>query len=196
MVKSLQDQLLGVGLVDGKKAKKISKETRKEKKQKGKTKQPVLTEAQLAARQLQQEKLERDQALNKELKLTAEKKAIAAQIAQLANHYKVERKLGDSEYNFTDNNKIKKLAMTQALYDELVRGRLCIVRLDERYELIPKPIAEKIRERDATVIVVNNSISKTSANQISSKPEQEQDNAVQSDEDYYAQFEIPDDLTW
>lgn len=196
MVKSLQDQLLGVGLVDGKKAKKISKETRKEKKQKGKTKQPVLTEAQLAARQLQQEKLERDQALNKELKLTAEKKAIAAQIAQLANHYKVERKLGDSEYNFTDNNKIKKLAMTQALYDELVRGRLCIVRLDERYELIPKPIAEKIRERDATVIVVNNSISKTSANQTSSKPEQEQDNAVQSDEDYYAQFEIPDDLTW
>lgn len=195
MNKSLQDQLLGAGLVDGKKAKQAAKEARKAKKQQGKKKgqEAQLTEAQIAARQAQQEKLQRDQELNQQRKLEADKKAIAAQVIQMVKHCKLDRRGAEVEYNFTDNNKIKKMLVTQPMYDEIVRGRLCIVRYSEGYELIPKPVAEKIRERDADSIVVSNKKPTTKQEAQDSSAAQD---AVQSDEDYYAQFEIPDDLTW
>jgi len=199
MIKSLQDQLLGAGLVDGKKAKQISKETRKQKKQKGKSKELELSEAQIAARQAQQEKLERDQTLNQQRKLDADKKAVAAQVTQMIAHFKFARNGGEIEYKFTDNNKVKKILVKQAVYDEIVRGRLCVVRSGEGYELIPKPVAEKISERDSESVVVSN-VSNVS-NKSSKKSKQDQDTSdvqqgVQSDDDYYAQFEIPDDLNW
>ncbi|MGH1439108.1 MAG: DUF2058 domain-containing protein [Cellvibrionaceae bacterium] len=213
MNKSLQDQLLGAGLVDGKKAKQISKETRdakkknKAKKQKKGT-EAELTDAQLAARQAQQEKLQRDQALNQQRKQEADKKAIAAQVAQMIKQCKVSRKGGEVEYNFTDEGKVKKILVTQAAYDEIVRGRLCIARFNDSYELLPKPVAEKIQERDTDTIVVSNkrpvnkgtgnntSASNTAASSDTSQSDTAADAGVQSDEDYYAQFEIPDDLTW
>jgi uncharacterized protein YaiL (DUF2058 family) len=193
MNKSLQDQLLGAGLVDGKKAKQISKDSRKQKKQKGKSKEVELNEAQIAALQVQQDKLERDQALNLQRKLESDKKALAAQVAQMISHFKFARKGGELEYNFTDNNKVKKILVTQAVYDEIVRGRLCVVRSGEVYELIPKPVAEKILERDSESVVVNNeSPKKLKQDQGVAAPQP----GVQSDDDYYAQFAIPDDLNW
>lgn len=214
MMKSLQDQLLGSGLVDGKKAKQISKETREAKKKSKAKKQKKGTEAelndaQLAARQAKQEKLQRDQALNQQRKQEADKKAIAAQVAQMIKQCKVSRKGGEVEYNFTDEGKVKKILVTQALYDEIVRGRLCIARFNGAYELLPKPVAEKIQERDTDTIVVSNKrpvskgpVSKgisnkaNTTNTTGSSDTSQSDTGVQSDDDYYAQFEIPDDLTW
>ena len=195
MKKSLQDQLLGAGLVDGKKAKQISKESRKQKKQQGKGKQPSLSEAQVAARQTQQEKLERDQALNQQRKQEADQKAIAAQVAQMIAQFKVARSGGELEYHFTDNNKVKKIVVTQSAYDEIVRGRLCIVRSGESYELIPKPVAEKIRERDNESVVVSN-VKNQPSRDIQNDQASPESSAEQSDDDYYARFEIPDDLNW
>ncbi len=189
MNKSLQDQLLGAGLIDSKKAKKISKESRKAKKVQNKNKDDSISEAQAAALKAKQEKVERDNELNKQRNLQAEKKALSAQIAQMINHYKLQRDGGEQEYNFSDGNKIKKIRVSQGMLNEITRGRLCIARLGEAYELIPKPVADKIRERDESIIVVYNE-----------KPTAKADNnlppATDSDEDYYAQFEIPDDLMW
>ncbi len=199
MAKSLQDQLMGAGLIDSKKAKKISKDNRKQKKVQKKSKDNSLNEAQLAAQKAQQDKLKRDQELNQQRNAEAEKKSIAAQISQLVNHYKLDRKKGDTDYNFTDNSLIKKIVVSSEISNEIARGRLCIVRIGETYEVIPKPIADKIRERDQEVIVVYNQ--KPSANSSSTTTSSNQqtettDSADQSDDDYYAQFEIPDDLVW
>ena len=65
MVKSLQEQLMGAGLVDQKKAKAIGKEKRKKAKQTPKGHQQE-DEVKLAAKQKLAEKAERDRAMNQE----------------------------------------------------------------------------------------------------------------------------------
>lgn len=186
MSKSLQDQLLNSGLVDSKKAKELSKEKRKTQKAKKIAKGTVVVnETQEKLKQDAAEKKERDRLLNLKLKADADKKAIAAQIAQLVDHYKLQRTKGDKEYNFKDGKLIKKIYVDAKILEEIARGRLCIVRIGETYQIIPKPIADRIRERDASVVVVYNE-------------RKDQKDAVpkDSDEAYYAQFEIPDDLHW
>ena len=192
MTKSLQDQLMGAGLIDTKKAKKITKESRKQKKVQKKSKDDSLSEAQAAAKQSQQEKTKRDQELNQKLNSDAEQKSIAAQVIQLINHYKLERKRGDTEYNFSDQSLIKKIRVTDEMSEEIARGRLSIARLGEAYEVIPRPIADKIRERDPDCVVVYNEKPSSS----SATDAQVADGTPESDDAYYAQFEIPDDLTW
>lgn len=184
MTKSLQDQLLGAGLINPKKAKQISKENRKANKEKIKNKDNTPGETQAAILEAQRQKLERDRELNLKLKQEADKKALAAQINQLVNHYRLKRDSGEQEYNFKDGTLIKKIRVTPQMSEEIVRGRLCVVRCGESYELIPKPVADKIRERDASCVVVYNSKSNDEAS------------SPASDDDYYAQFEIPDDLVW
>ena len=184
MSKSLQDQLLGAGLVDAKKAKQIGKENRKAKNQRRRNKE-TQTASQQAAQQSLREKQIRDRELNLARQAEADHKALTAQIIQLVNHYKLNRSKGDVHYNFKDGKHIKKIWVTQAQVEEISRGRLCIVLAGEQFELVPKPIAEKIQERDpAAVLVSNKKTGEASA--------QEQD----ADAAYYAQFEIPDDLVW
>ena len=184
MSKSLQEQLLGAKLIDEKKAKKISKQNRKDKNVQRRSKEDNTTEAQAAALKTKQEKVARDTALNDQRNSDAEKKRVAAQVIQMISHFRVMRIKGDTDYNFTDGKVIKKISISKQLSDEIVRGRLCIARLNDKYEIIPRPVAEKIRERDENAIVVFNAL-----------PSQ-QSNAAESDDNYYAQFEIPDDLDW
>ena len=63
--------------------------------------------------------------------------------------------------------------------EHLVAGRLVIVVMNGVVELVPRVIADKIAERDASLVVrVNKS-------------------STQVDEDDpYAAFQIPDDLMW
>lgn len=185
MSKSLQEQLLGAKLVDSKKAKKMAKENRKEKNVQRRSKEETLSETQAAVLKAKQEKLARDTELNLQRNQEAEKKALAAQVTQMIQHYRVARQGDDTEYNFTDGKLIKKIRLGKEVSDEIVRGRLCIAKLNEQYEIIPRPVAEKLRERDADAVIVFN---KT--------PSELKNTATESDDDYYAQFEIPDDLDW
>ncbi len=186
MSKSLQDQLLGANLIDAKKAKKISKESRKTKNIQRRSKEENTSGGQAAALRAKQEKQQRDNALNKQKNLEAEKKAIAAQVKQMIEQFRIPREAGDVEYNFTDGKAIKKLRLNKTTFEEITRGRLCIAKLNETYEIIPRPVAEKIRERDEAVVIVFN---KTPL-------EQKKEGNTESDDGYYAQFEIPDDLDW
>ena len=190
MSKSLQEQLLGANLVDGKKAKKIAKENRKAKNEQRRSKNETVSETQAAVLKAKQEKLEKDTELNRQKNAAQEKKALAAQVAQMIQHCRIARHAGDVEYNFSDGKTIKKILLTQQTSDEIIRGRLCIAKLNDAYEIIPRPIADKIRERDDNSIVVYNEkpVAKTSNTG--------ETDTIESDEDYYAQFEIPDDLDW
>ncbi len=175
---SLQEQLLKAGLADEKKAKQINKEKRKTKKaNKGKV---LVDEAKLAAQQALAEKAERDREINRQRQAEAEKKAIAAQIVQLVEMNLIDRGQGEIAYQFTDGKKIKKLYVTGKLQEQLVKGLIAIVKLRDGYELVPAAVADKIKQRDESVVLVH--IDKSAE--------------TVDEDDPYADYQIPDDLMW
>ncbi len=179
LMASLQDQLLQAGLVDKRKAKKLNKEQRKEAKVRHKGPlQPDENKEQ--AKRALQEKADRDRQLNKQQQAEAQRKAIKAQIIQLIQMNRIARERGDIAYQFKDGNTIKKLYVTQQLQKDLINGRLAIAKLANGYELLPAPAAEKILQRDASVIVLLN----------------RDERPMVDEDDPYAAFQIPDDLMW
>ena len=186
---SLQDQLLKAGLVDEKKAKKANKDKRKQNKQAFKSKQPQLDENKIAAQKALQEKAEKDRELNRQQQEQANQKAIAAQIIQLIEVNKIDRRNGDIAYNFEHGGKFKKIYVTKKLQDLLSRGQLAIVSLDtgkeERFEIVAKPVADKVAQRDEKAIALLNT-----------KTADSSDAQTSEEDDWYADYEIPDDLMW
>ena len=176
---SLQDQLLKAGLVDDKKANKIKKNKHKQIKKKHKNKIETTDEAKLAAQRAQAEKVERDRQLNQQTKEDAERKAIAAQVRQLVEMNRQSSEDGDIDYSFTDGSLVKRILVTGAQLKQLSNGRLCIIRLDQTYELIPTLVAEKIRMRDEGTHILSN-----------------QSTEIPDEDDPYADFKVPDDLMW
>ncbi|WP_133011704.1 DUF2058 domain-containing protein [Marinomonas flavescens] len=180
--KSLQEQLLGAGLVNKKKANKLKAEKlqHKQKVKNGKATAQDDSERQLELKKQREEKAEKDRQLNLEKQKELEKKAIQGQIRQMIVQNKITKQNGDIAYHFTDEKKVKKLYVNQAMHDDLTKGRLAIAKLDSGYELIPEPVALKIIERDEQYILVCNSRTER----------------VEDEEDPYADFQIPDDLMW
>ncbi|MDX2463748.1 MAG: DUF2058 domain-containing protein [Porticoccus sp.] len=176
---SLQEQLLKAGIVDKKKAKQVEQEKRKKAKQANKG-QPQINETKEQAQKVLAEKSERDREINRQREAAAEVKAIAAQIKQLIEANKIEHNRGESSYQFTDGAKIKKIYVTAKQHNQLSRGLIAIVRLKDQYELVPAPVADKISQRDEKIVLVKNQ---------ANKEELEED-------DYYADYKIPDDLMW
>ncbi|MDX1551656.1 MAG: DUF2058 domain-containing protein [Marinobacter sp.] len=176
---SLQDQLLKAGLADEKKAKAIRSEKRKKRKQQPKGAVEV-NEAEMRARQAREEKAERDRQLNLERQQAAEKKAIQAQIRQLVETNRLDRSRGETSYQFVHDKKIKKLFVDDTMVDQLSRGRLAIVFVNDNYEVVAEGVARKIMERDEGAVIVLH--------------DRKQDDA--GEDDPYAGYEIPDDLMW
>ncbi len=181
MGNSLIDQLKKTGLVNKTKASRAKQDQYKNKKQKAKKGSAVqLDEAKLLAQKAQAEKVERDRQINLRNKEEAERKAIAAQIIQLIETNRVEDHDGEIVYNFTDANVVKRLFISEKIYKHLMSGHLSVAKLGEEYELVPKLVAEKIKQRDADCIInTDHSID----------PELDAD-------DPYADYKIPDDLIW
>jgi hypothetical protein len=186
---SLQEQLLKAGLVDEQKLKQVAKEKQKRSNQsrrsEGKSAAKKKPAPVTAAQQRQAERAERDRALNAKRKQALEQKAIAAQVRQLIETNKVDRSKGDIPYSFVYRKKIKKLYIGETEKNLLAGGRLAIVTLvinneGRRFELVPMEVARKIAERDPdTVIELNR-----------------QDDSSSAEDDPYADYKIPDDLTW
>jgi len=180
---SLQDQLLKAGLIDVKKAKQAKKEKRKETNVARRSAEPVVDEVKQQIELTRAEKAERDRELNRQRNEELQQKAIAAQIKQLIENHRQSKEAGqgDVEYNFTDGKVIKKIRVSAAVQQQIVRGQLAVVRLGEGYELVPRVVADKISLRDEKAVIVAN----TKAS------------AVQEDEDDpYKDYVIPDDLMW
>ena len=176
---SLQDQLLKAGLIDDKKANKIKKNKHKQTKQKQKNKIETTDEAKLAAQQTQAGKAQRDRQLNQQRKAEAERKAIAAQVRQLVEMNCQPRDEGDITYSFTDGTLVKRIPVSEIQLKQLSNGRLCIIKLDGQYELIPTLVAEKIQLRDESTQILSNQSTETP-----------------DEDDPYADFQVPDDLMW
>jgi uncharacterized protein len=180
MAISLQDQLLNSGLIKKDKANKAKKEKYKQSKQQRNSKTTQTDEATLLAQKTLAEKQAKDRQLNQQQKEVAEKKAIVAQIKQLIQ-LNIQAKDDDGvAYNFSDNNAVKKIHVNQATLKNISNGKLAIVKYNTSYELVPTQVAEKIKQRDASFILVLND-----------KIEDEL-----AADDPYADFQIPDDLMW
>ena len=180
MAGSLQDQLLKAGLADQKKAKKINKDTHKQAKVERRSTTESVDETKQQVERARKEKLDRDRQLNEQRKAEADKKAIAAQVKQLIEVNRISRTAAEIDYNFTDNKKIKKMLVTSVMLEQLSRGRLAIVSLNGKYEVVPAAVAEKIEQRLPERVIVCNELA-----------------AVEVDEDDpYADYQIPDDLMW
>jgi len=180
MGNALQDQLLNMGLVDKKKAAQVKKDKYKKNKKKQKSNQVELDENKLLAQQAIEEKKQRDRELNLEREKAAQEKAIQAQIKQLIDLNKLAKNSGQINFNFQDGTKVKNLLVSDEIHKHITEGRLAIVRTESFYEIVPKAVAEKISQRDESVIIVLN---------------QEQESEEEVD-DFYSDYEIPDDLMW
>ena len=176
---SLQEQFLKAGLVDKNKAKQAHHDKTKQKKVERKTGTQSVDEAREAALEVQRKNAERARELNAQRDAAATQKAIVAQIAQLVQKNRQSKGNGDIPYHYTHGSKIERMFVSAAVQAHLVAGRLVIVCQGGATELVPRVIADKIAERDASLVV---RVKKTSAE-------------VDAD-DPYAAFQIPDDLMW
>ena len=106
-----------------------------------------------------------------------------AQIKQLIETNKIDRTGGEVAYQFTDDKKNKKLYVTDVQFNQVTKGIIAIVRFAEGYELVPAAVAAKIASRDASLVLVLNVKSETTATET-------------AEDDPYADYQIPDDLMW
>jgi uncharacterized protein YaiL (DUF2058 family) len=185
---SLQEQLLKSGLVTTAQVRNAKSEKHKQIQQQRHNNVQVADEAKRMAQQALAEQAERDKELNRLRQEQEERKQIAAQIRQLVENHRIaidENAIDEYDdshaYHFTDQNKVKKLFVPKAMREQISDGKLAIVRLRKRYEVVPVEIAGKIRERDPACVIVWNDASAA---------------PVESSDDPYAQYQIPDDLVW
>tara|TARA_R110001592_G_scaffold113005_1_gene311734 strand:- start:581 stop:1135 length:555 start_codon:yes stop_codon:yes gene_type:complete len=184
MAKSLQEQMLEMGLVNQKKAKKNAKELKKSAHLKRTGSEDSPEDTQASAEASRKAKMERDRELNRQKEAEAQQKAISAQIRQLIQTNTVECD-GDIKYNFLHDKKVKQMYVNQAVWDRLSRGQLAIILFEQTrqgptYKVVPLQVAEKIRQRAADHYIL-----------IAESAGEEMD-----EDDPYAAYQIPDDLMW
>ncbi len=181
---SLQDQLLKAGLVDKHKAKLANKEKQKQANLARKSGGKTVNAATTAAQQRHAERVEQDRALNQKKQDIARQKAIAAQVKQLIEVNKLDRDGGEIPYSFEYENKVKNILVTEEQKNHLTSGHLAIVvtaaSAANPFEIVAVQVASKIAERDAQSVVLLNDRGATAP----------------LEDDPYAAYLIPDDLTW
>ena len=175
---TLQEQMLKAGLVTSKNMAKVQRTAKKSRVQ--------AREAREAVEENKKAQIERDKQLSEQQKQAALSKEYKAQVKQLIEMNRIVIAKGNIDFNFTDNNLIKKVVVDKATQTQLINGRLAIARLvtnsngDSEYAIIPAVVADKIAQRDESYIVLNSALSEE----------------VQDEDDPYADFKIPDDLMW
>ena len=142
---SLQDQLKKVGLTDDKQIKKVESEKRRKRKARPIQWRRARRGSASARASVERARAERDRQRNLQCKAQAERKATAAQIRQLIETNRQSREDGDVAYHFTVGTAIKQLYVPKRMHEQITRGALAIVSLDEGYEVVPIAVAEKDR---------------------------------------------------
>ncbi|MGI9325843.1 MAG: DUF2058 domain-containing protein [Pseudomonadales bacterium] len=204
MSSSLRDQLVKAGLATASQAKKAERAQEAKRRgsggksvkggkqgaRKGAAKAEAVADtspdgvAKARARQVQSEKAERDRAIAKVRNEKAALKAQRAEIKQLIaqNDVRADKTNDDdAPYNFVHGKKIKRIYVPKQQVEDLSAGRLVIVNNDGRYHIVSKAVAEKISARDPKWIIAAHAQSA---------------NAGEAEDEYYKQFEVPDDLDW
>ncbi|MFW5443240.1 MAG: DUF2058 domain-containing protein [Methylococcaceae bacterium] len=176
---SLQDQLLKAGLSNETKAKQIKTEKRKQSKKQQKNKIEVIDETKIRVQEAKAKQIEKDKLLNEQRNIEADKKQIANQILQLIEINKLPKDDDGIAYNFTDQNKVKVIYISEEIRKNIIAGRLAIVKAKASYEVVVVQVAEKIKQRNEQRVIVMFT-----------------EKNVMAEDDAYQGYEIPDDLMW
>jgi uncharacterized protein YaiL (DUF2058 family) len=182
MAGSLFDQLKKSGLVNEHKAKQIKKEKYQQSKQ-SKSQKDLQAENEVAklVAEAASLKAEKDRQLNLERQQQQAERAKQAELKQVLQSNQLKGFGGEITFNFVDGKQVKTLQVNAAIHQRLVMGKIRIALLEGAYVLIPDTAVEKIERRDPSVLI----------------PFDDKDGSMsQEDQDYYAKFEIPDDLVW
>jgi hypothetical protein len=179
LTNSLHEQLLKAGLVDEKKLQRAKKAKQRKEKEQRHSKHKSQDESARLAHQAKAREAERNRELNRIQQEEIRRKAIQAQIRQLVEQNRLDLKGGKVPYNFNDGGKIRRLYVNEKLHGQLSRGQMGIVKLADRYEVLPRAVMEKIAQRDAGCVILLN--------------DQHQS---EDPDDPYADFKVPDDLMW
>lgn len=179
MGNAFQDQLLKAGLVTKQQVKKAQSTSNKKKKQRSK-KDKSIDENKLKAQEAIKAKADHDKELNKRKEEQAKQKAISAEIDQLITTNCIKRS-DECEiiYNFEHRKKVNRIYVNDDLKQQIIDGKLGIARIEGRYELVPKIIAEKIQQRNEKRIILFT-----------------YEEQITDENDPYAEFQVPDDLVW
>lgn len=182
MAGSLFEQLKKTGLIDEQRAKKAKKQKHQRSKQnklkKGQVEQSI---AKKLAEEATQKKAQHDRLLNLERQQQQTKKVLQAELRQVIASNALTEYKGLENYNFADKGKVKTVNVNASVKKQLISGKLRIVRFNDSYTLVREEAVEKIEQRDKNILIA---LSK-------------EDNFIaEEDKDYYARFEIPDDLIW
>jgi len=176
----LQDQLLKAGLV---KKSQVAQVAREQAKQRHGKAPPPPSEQQVDAERARAERIERDRALAGERNAQAQVREQHSQARQIIEAQRV-RGAGEIEYRFVDGDAIRALQVDASQRAQLAGGALVIARRDDSYALLPRAAAEKVRARDASMIVLDHGDAPRTAERAG------------DDDAHYAQFKVPDDLIW
>ena len=182
---SLQEQLLKAGLVDDRKLARAKQEkerkARQTRKKHGKSATPPAASGSTAA----EKKARRDRELNRKRQEEAKLRERAAQAQDLIDRNKQDRSKGEQPYSFVYRKKIKKIYVTEEQKRQLAGGQLAITTWvaandGRKFELVPRAVAEKILQRDESFVVDLGESAQTGPDE----------------DDSYADYKVPDDLTW
>jgi uncharacterized protein YaiL (DUF2058 family) len=141
---------------------------------------PQPPSASLQAQRAQAAKVARDQELNRRREEKAKRRARMAEIEQIIDQNRAPRLETEDYYSFIDGKKIRRMSVDPQRREQLTSGVLAIVRYKGHYAVVPKAIAERIRERDENMVV----------------PVVQPKEASPEPDDAYKDFVVPDDLMW
>lgn len=178
-----QEQFLKAGIVNKQQVQKAKQaKHKKTANQQQRIKKAASDEqARLKAKKAAEEKAAKDRSLNKHKQEQAAKKAISIEINQLITNNCIKRdEKCEVAYNFEHRNKVNRIYINAEMKAQIIQGKLGIARIEGRYELVPFSIAQKIKDRNEKRIVIF----------------EEDQPAQTTEDDPYAEFQIPDDLTW
>ena len=177
-----QDQLLKAGLVTKKQVQKVQQDKNRKRKQQQQQskKEQVVDEVKIKAQRKAEEKAKRDRELNKRKEEQARQKAISIEINQIITDNCLARDEScEIIYNFEHNKKVRRIYVDEGMKQQIIQGKLGIARIEGRYELVTKNVAEKIQKRNEKRVVIFSDDQKTD-----------------NENDPYAEHQIPDDLMW
>jgi uncharacterized protein len=147
----LQDQLLKAGLANKKQVKKAEHEkriSRKQNKGEGSAAPGNKTREEQTAHAMRNREL--NLRLLEENRLREQK----AQVKQLIETNRLPLDGRGEAYNFVEQNKIKRIFVSEEMTDQLSRGQLAIVKFGSSYEVVPAKVARQIAGRDREALVV------------------------------------------
>lgn len=180
MGNSLQEQLLKAGLVDKRKLNQAKKQKNKQNRKPRAAKAAPQTPEEQARQQERAEKAARDRELNQQREQVRRQREVAAQVRQLVRNNRHPRPQSDDDipFNFQNKDKVKRIFVSPETHKLISAGKLVIVNDNGVFELVPPAIAEKIRQRNPSLVI-----------------DLGQEDAPAAD-DPYADFKVPDDLMW